>query len=295
MPDPLRTLQAARAVAARLPLRATAQGVEAAGPIAARIQPGPASMLARHLGRVDPSLSDSERYRLAGEGLASYGRYWFESFRLPELDDRRLDRQFTFADFDRIQRVRAEGHGPLMVLPHLGGWEWAAAWLTRIAKVPVTAVVERLEPAEVFDWFVELRASYGINVIPLGPGAATEVNEAIRDRHVVCLLADRDLHGTGIPVTFFGEETTLPAGPAMLALRSGAPLLPTSVFFDGPLRHCSVGRPHHPERRGRLREDVARVTQDLAGMLEDEIRRHPTQWHLLGPNWPSDHDTDPDR
>lgn len=89
---------------------------------------------------------------------------------------------------------------------------------------------------------------------------------------------------------FFGERTTLPAGPATLGFRAGAPVLPTAVYFtertDG---HFALVRPPLPAvRHGKLRDDVARVTQYLADELEFLIRRHPEQWHLFQPNWPSD-------
>jgi lauroyl/myristoyl acyltransferase len=104
------------------------------------------------------------------------------------------------------------------------------------------------------------------------------------------LLSDRDLTGGGIPVQFFGETTTLPAGPATLALRTGAALLPTAAFFtDRNLGHHGIiGAPMECERHGRLRPDVSRITQNLALELETLIRKAPSQWHLLQPNWPSD-------
>jgi KDO2-lipid IV(A) lauroyltransferase len=114
---------------------------------------------------------------------------------------------------------------------------------------------------------------------------------ALRDNHVVCLLADRDLQGGGPEVDFFGERTTMPAGPAMLALRTGAPILPTAVYFTGRVdgHHAWVRPPLPAERRAeRLRDDVDRITQDLARDLEVLIRRAPSQWHLFQPNWPSD-------
>ena len=91
--------------------------------------------------------------------------------------------------------------------------------------------------------------------------------------------------------TFFGEETTLPAGPATLGLRTGAPILPVAAYFTPRYNgHHAVVRPPVPaERRGGgLRDDVARVTQHLAHELEHLIRRAPEQWHLFQPNWPSD-------
>jgi lauroyl/myristoyl acyltransferase len=106
---------------------------------------------------------------------------------------------------------------------------------------------------------------------------------------VLALLSDRDLPGTGPEVEFFGERTTLPGGPATLALRTGAPVVPTAIYFDGPdNRHAVLLPPLDTSRQGKLRDDVQRVTQDLATALEVLIRRAPEQWHLLQPNWPSD-------
>jgi KDO2-lipid IV(A) lauroyltransferase len=111
---------------------------------------------------------------------------------------------------------------------------------------------------------------------------------ALRRNELVCLLSDRDLEGSGPEVEFFGETTTLPAGPALLALRSGATLLPSAIYFEGRRHRCVVRPPVPVERRGRLREDVRRITQDLARELEVLISAAPDQWHMMQPNWPSD-------
>lgn len=224
-------------------------------------------------------------------GFGSYGRYWVESFRIPHLTDATIDRGFSFIGYEKILAARTEGVGPILVLPHLGGWEWAAAWLGRIAEVEVTAVVERLEPEEVFDWFTRLRQAYGVNVVPLGPRAMVELMAAVKRSDVVCLLSDRDIGGNGVEVDFFGERTTLPAGPALLARRTGAPLLPTTVYFRGRQRICLVGDPIRPESfagepDGRQRNRL--MMQEVADRLEEMIRQAPDQWHLLEPNWPSD-------
>ncbi len=71
--------------------------------------------------------------------------------------------------------------------------------------------------------------------MPIGPDVSRIVLKALRDNRIVCLLSDRDLTGDGVEVEFFGERTTLPAGPATLALRTGAALLPVAVYFrSGP-------------------------------------------------------------
>ena len=189
---------------------------------------------------------------------------------------------------EHIHQVRSTGVGPILVLPHLGGWEWAAAWLTQVADLKVSAVVEKLEPPELLDWFAQLRQAYDVEVIPLGTNAMARLVRSVKAADVVCLLADRDLAGNGVEVEFFGERTSLPVGPALLSRRTGAPLLPTAVYFRGSDHVAEVGKPIWPEWGSDLRTDLAEVTQQLAYHLERLIRAAPDQWHLLAPNWPSD-------
>ena len=173
-------------------------------------------------------------------------------------------------------------------MPHLGSWEWSAFWLTRVRHVPVTAVVERIEPPALFDWFVEFRNGIGMEIVPLGADAGRTIVAAVRKLHVIALLCDRDIGRSGAEVTFLGEKTTLPSGPAVLALRTGAPLLPTACYDQGRNHHGVICPPIPVERQGSFRQDVARITQAIADALEGLIRRAPEQWHLLQPNWPSD-------
>lgn len=202
-----------------------------------------------------------------------------------------LDRSFSFAGYDHILSVQSRGVGPVLALPHLGGWEWAAAWLARVAGNPVTAVAEHLED-DVFEWFRNQREGYGVEVIGHDdPATMAKLLERIRQRRVLTLLADRDLEGGGVAVTLFGEQTTIPGGPALLSLRSGAPILPTAVFFRHSDRLCIVGAPIWPERHGRLRDDVARLSQAVASAFEPLIAAAPHQWHVLGPLWLADRDS----
>ena len=264
--------------------RAAATGAKVASPQRRRI-------VERNLRRVyGPDFGGAELERSVQQTFESYARYWAESFRLPSLDRGQLEAGFTFAGYEHIAACRDRGLGPILALPHLGGWEWAAFYVTEVLGIPCTAVVERLEPPELFEWFADYRRSIGLNVVPVGPHAASEVARAVKDRHVVCLLSDRDVTEHGVEVEFFGERTTLPAGPALLALRTGTSLIPAAVYFRGALRHAELCAPLDVERRGRLRDDVTRVTQDVAHALEDLIRAEPEQWHLMQPNWPSDHE-----
>jgi lauroyl/myristoyl acyltransferase len=259
------------------------------GRLATRRSPTRRALVERNLRRADPTLEGRDLDRAVVRLFQSYARYWVESFRLPGTSPEDLDAGFTHDGYEHLQAALAGGRGAIVALPHLGGWEWAGFWLAKVADIPVTVVVERLEPPDLFEWFVELRQSFGMEVVPLGPEAGTATMRALKANHALALLSDRDIGGGGQEVEFFGERTTLPAGPATLALRTGAPILPTAVYFDGPhSRHAVVRPPIDTERRGTLREDVRRVTQALAHELEELIRVAPEQWHLLQPNWPSD-------
>jgi KDO2-lipid IV(A) lauroyltransferase len=263
--------------------------VAATGSIASRVMNDRREMVARNLRRViGPELEGRELRKMVDDTFESYVRYWGESFRLPGTPPDELDAGITHDGLHYVLDALEDGTGIIMAMPHLGGWEWAAFWLASVHNVPITAVVEPVEPPELAEWFVGLRRSLGINVVPLGPSAGTEVAKAIKANHLVCLLCDRDLPGTGVEVEFFGETTTIPGGPATLALRTGAPLCPSAVYFEGGRRHGVALPPLDTKRRGKLRDDVARVSQDLALAFEDLIREAPDQWHLLQPNWPSD-------
>lgn len=263
-----------------------AAGMGAAGAMGER-----RAMVERNLRRVrGDDLTGLALRRSVQATFDSYARYWVESFRLPGTSPARLDAGMSYDGFDHLEAAIESGVGPILAIPHLGGWEWAAFWLAQVRHHKVTAVVEPLEPPELFEWFVEFRESLGMHIVPLGAGAGTEVVKAIKRADIVCLLCDRDIGGGGIEVEFFGERTTLPAGPATLALRTGAPLLPSAVYYDGDVHRAVIRAPVPAERRGRLREDVTRVTQLLAHELEVLIRAAPEQWHLMQPNWPSDHE-----
>jgi KDO2-lipid IV(A) lauroyltransferase len=245
-------------------------------------------MAARHQRRVNPAVDG----RAVDRVFEAYGRYWLEMLRLPrDVRAGVIAENFVAEGYENITGGLALGRGIILALPHLGGWEWAAAWMAGLGH-NMLAVVEALDPPELLEWFARQREAMGLEVVTLGPDASTRVLRALRDNRIVCLLCDRDLTGDGVDVEFFGERTTLPAGPATLALRTGAALLPTAVYFRPGRKHAAVIEERVPaDREGRLRDDIARITQDLAHRLEHLISAAPEQWHLLQPNWPSDRES----
>jgi KDO2-lipid IV(A) lauroyltransferase len=287
--------RAAAAVAEALPPSIGERLAHLGGRIAARRMHERRALVARHqqraAGLAPATVDKSTVDRAVAGAFDSYARYWYEMLRLPAAIRRgEVPTHFTIEGYEHIEDGLRTGNGVILALPHLGGWEYAAAWMAHMGH-RMLAVVEPLEPPEMYEWFAAQRREFGLDVVPLGPGALGELLRALREDRLVCLLSDRDLTGDGVDVEFFGERTTLPGGPATLALRTGATLLPVAVYFRPGRKHHAVVRPAVPiAREGRLREDVARITQVLAYEFEELIRVAPEQWHLMQPNWPSDRD-----
>jgi lauroyl/myristoyl acyltransferase len=248
------------------------------------------AMYARHLSRVvGPGLADRDVRRWTKRAFASYARYWVEGARLPALPASEIEaRMIVERGFEHLVESLSFGRGAVLALPHVGSWEWGGAWLA-LRGMPMTSVAEPIEPPALARWFTGERKRLGLEIVMLGPSAGSVLLERLREGKLVGLVCDRDLTGGGVEVRFFGELTRLPAGPATLALRTGAALM-TGAVYQGPGKdHIGVVNPPiEVERSGRFREDVRRVTQAMAHELEGLIRRAPEQWHLFQPNWPSD-------
>ncbi|MDA8072741.1 MAG: phosphatidylinositol mannoside acyltransferase [Actinomycetota bacterium] len=274
----------------RMPEPAGAAVAFAASQVLAVHDAAERQMYLRHLEKVlGRPLGRDEARQWARRVFASYARYWHEGARLPTVPGTVIDERFEVeSGLHHLREAVGRGRGVVMALPHLGSWEWGGAWMARHG-MPVTAVAEVLRPPALFEWFVHQRRAMGLDVVPLGAGASGPLLRVLKAGGLVGLVADRDLSGAGVPVQFFGETTTLPAGPATLALRSGAALLPVAIYQGpGPSHRALVLPPVDLARTASLRADVGRVTQALAGVFEILVRRAPDQWYCFQPMWPSD-------
>lgn len=239
--------------------------------------------LARVIGVPPAEVPDA----LMRASLVSYARYWREAFRLPSMDLRALAGELdaAFRGADNLDAALSAGRGAVCALPHSGNWDMAGVWFTQ-TRGTFTTVAERLEPESLYRRFVRYRESLGFEVLPLSGGERSPFDvlcDRLRDNGLVCLMADRDLTRTGVEVDFFGEATRMPAGPAKLAIATGADLLPVHCWFDGdgwgfevfPPLECGSG-------------DVGAVTQALADRFAANIAAHPEDWHMLQPQWLAD-------
>jgi KDO2-lipid IV(A) lauroyltransferase len=288
---PYYAYRAAGAIAEAVPAPAATVLARMAGRAMARTMRGRRRLVARHLQRVhggaldDHALADAVR-----QAFDSYARYWMEAFRLTTYSPDYIDAHMSSEGIGHIDDALALGNGVIVAVTHLGNWDFGGAWIAR-RGTPLLAVAEDLQPPELFEWFADTRRAVGIEIVRLGPDAGTAILRTLKANHIALLMCDRDIGGGGVEVELFGERTTLPAGPATLALRTGAPLLPAAVYFEGDTGHLAYVRPPLPlAREGRMRADVARVTQALAREIELLVRRDPIQWHIFQPNWPSDYE-----
>lgn len=240
-----------------------------------------------HMRRIyGPGVDDAVIEHAARECFAAYGRYWAEAFRIGRLTRADLDAGMSWEGLEHIEAAVAAGKGCMVAMPHVGGFDWGGAWLAA-SGYEATVVAETLEPPELFTWFKSLREGFGLEVVGLDDAAGTAILRRLRSNGLVGLVCDRDIAGTGAAVRMFGHETTIPAGPATLALRTGAAIVPAAVIFEDNGMHRGVIRPAlHVERTGNLRDDIQRITQALADEFEHLIRLAPEQWHVLQANWP---------
>jgi phosphatidylinositol dimannoside acyltransferase len=232
--------------------------------------------LEANLARVVPDATAFKLKSLTRKGMHSYLRYWCDAFRLPDWTAERI-----------LATCRLENDEA--ALGHSGNWDHAGAWST-LALAPVTTVAERLQPEELFQRFLHFRQRLGMEILPLSGGGDVfgVLVRRLRKGGFVPLLADRDLTATGVPVTLFGETARMAAGPASLALVTGAALYPVSVFYErlppgSPARWGVVCRFHDEvvPPPGERSEQIAAMTQACTDALAEGIRAHPQDWHML--------------
>jgi lauroyl/myristoyl acyltransferase len=256
-----------------------------------RVRDDQRRMVSNNLRRVigAEAASDTEVLdRWARRSFRAYARYWVEGARLATTSPVEVEQRTFVEGLEHLVEGMAAGKGVIMALPHIGSWEYGGAFLAT-QDMPMTSVAERLEPPELFDYFVQQRAAMGLTIVPLDASSGSSISATLRDGGLVGLLSDRDLVGNGIEVEFFGETTTMPAGPATLALRTGAVLVTGAVYSGpGPDHRAVVEPPLDTTRSGSFRKDVSRLTQQIATRFEGLIRRAPEQWHVFQPLWLAD-------
>jgi phosphatidylinositol dimannoside acyltransferase len=213
------------------------------------------------------------------EGVRSYLRYWCESFRLPSWDVDDLVRRTRVVGEERLRGPQEAGRGVVAALPHMGNWDWAGAWACATG-MPLTTVAERLEPARLFDEFLDFRRGLGMEILPLtgGPPPMRRLSDAVDEGRLVCLLADRDLSRGGVEVRLLGEAARMPRGPAVLARDTGVDLVPVNLAYRGPDLELTM---HEPVPHAPGDDGIAAMMQAVADAFSRGIAADPQDWHMM--------------
>lgn len=259
-------------------------------PVGVRVLEGAADRMWRHRGRGVTQLEANLRRAVPGQdevalralsqrALRSYFRYWHEAFLLPSWSDRRIVDTVVTGNEAPLREGFNRGRGAIIALPHMGNWDLAGAWACRTG-MPVSTVAERLRPEALYERFVGYRELLGMEIIPLtgGVNPISALKTALDRGRLVCLLADRDLSGSGVEVDLLGERACLPAGPAALSRVSGAPMVALSLSYHGPLMRLDFSDVI-PVRKGR--PGLLAMTQDIADHFSAGIAGAPQDWHML--------------
>jgi phosphatidylinositol dimannoside acyltransferase len=233
-----------------------------------------------------PEVDGAELRALSRAVMRSYARYYLETFRMQVIPDERIadGMHVNFDQADRALEYMKNGRGVIFALPHMGDFEQAGRWINGYGAGSFTTVAERLKPDAVFQLYLDFRQGLGMEVLATtgGPHPFGVMAQRLRAGKLVCIVADRDLSDTGVEVDFFGEKALFPAGPASLAVQTGAALMPVACWFEGANEWGAHIYDEIPvPADGTRKEKAAAMTQAMAAVFEDAISEHPEDWHML--------------
>jgi len=234
--------------------------------------------------RVRPELDATQLEFLVNAGIRSSMRYWCDTFRFPSWSKERLI-STTICDNENFLRDPiAEKRGCIVALPHAGNWDHAGAYFCATG-IPLTTVAEHLKPEKLFRKFLEYRTAIGMEVLDLNSRSIAVLSQRLRAGKLIALVADRDLSKNGIPVNFFGKGAQMPAGPALLAIQTGADLITAFVKYeDVGIRIIFEEAIAVPES-GSVPEKAAAMTQIMADRFAKHLAVNTVDWHMMQRIW----------
>ena len=241
------------------------------------------SRLRSNLSRTQPELTPLNLDLLLFEAMRSYMRYWCDTFRFPDWSPDRVRETVTVTNEHLLLDAVDAKTGVIVTLPHAGNWDHAGAYFC--AKgINLVTVAEHLKPEKLFLKFLSYRQAMGMEVLPLDGRVLGTLAQRLRSGALVALVADRDLSRSGIDVNFFGAPSRMPAGPAVLALKTGAPLITAFVSYTDNGIHIDFDEVSLPVS-GSDEEKISIIVQKMANQFEHGISAHPQDWHMLQRIW----------
>jgi len=239
--------------------------------------------LRSNLSRTQPGMTALDLDLLVIEAMRSYMRYWCDTFRLPDWSKERIIKTTSITNEHLLTDAIAAKTGVIVAVPHAGNWDHAGAYFC--AKgIRLVTVAERLKPEKLFLKFLAYRQAMGMEVLPLDGRVLSTLEERLNEGALVALVSDRDLSRSGIEVDFFGGTARMPAGPALLALRTKAPLITAFVTYTQSGVHIEFRNIILPSS-GDESTKVNEIVQMTAQYFEDGISENPQDWHMLQRIW----------
>jgi KDO2-lipid IV(A) lauroyltransferase len=241
------------------------------------------SRLRSNLRRTKPDITPLDLDLLVFNAMRSYMRYWCDTFRFPDWSSERVRESVSVTNEHLLTDAIAAKTGVIVTLPHAGNWDHAGAYFC--AKgIPLVTVAERLKPEKLFLKFLEYRQAMGMEVLPLDGRVLGALAQRLGEGSLIALVADRDLSRTGIDVEFFGGPSRMPAGPALLALKTDAPLITAFVSYTESGIHIDFNEVSIPAS-GSDEAKVSQIVQNMAHLFETGISAYPQDWHMLQRIW----------
>jgi len=234
--------------------------------------------------RVLPDLSKSELSKLTKAGMRSYLRYWFDTFRLNKWSKERIISTTEVIRENLLRDPISTKQGCIIALPHAGNWDHAAAYFCSTG-INLTAVVEKLKPEAIFKKFLDYRQSIGIEPISHKEKTIPLLTQRLNEGKLIALVADRDMSRNGIEVDFLGAVAKMPAGPAILAITTGAPLITAYIRYTDKGIKLIFDKTVEIPDSGSEDEKVRVVTQSMADNFAKHIKESPVDWHMLQRIW----------
>lgn len=253
------------------------------GRILAKREGKSVARLRSNLGRVKPEYTPVQMDTLMNASMRSYMRYWCDTFRFPDWSKERMTQTVEVHDEHLLMDAIAAGTGVIVALPHAGNWDHAGAYFCS-KGVKLATVAERLKPELLFRKFLAHREAMGMEVLALDSRSIATLAKRLREGGLVALVADRDLSQTGVTVNFFGGLARMPAGPAVLAINTGAPLLTAYVSYTKKGIHINFEL-IEVSQTGTQPERVQETVQLCADNFAKGIAEDPEDWHMLQRIW----------
>ena len=235
-------------------------------------------------GRVMPEYSPQKLEELTKLGMRSYLRYWFDTFRLSKWSKNRIISTTQVIRENLLRDPIQSKQGCIVALPHAGNWDHAAAYFCSTG-ITLTAVVEKLKPEAIFKKFLAYRQSIGIEAISHKEKTIPILTERLQAGKLIALVADRDMSRNGIEVNFFGKTSKMPSGPAILAIKTGAPLITAYVRYTPGGIEIIFDETLKPTNSESEEEQIKVITQSMADNFAKRIKENPVDWHMLQRIW----------